>query len=81
VTQPGKKPHLDKLLRTVTDGLTGAGVYRDDALVIPTVMEKHFAGGAGDPAGPAGYPRAIVSVALYAIDRGTEGDLFRAAGA
>jgi crossover junction endodeoxyribonuclease RusA len=82
VTQPGKKPDLDKLVRCVKDGLTRAGVYRDDALVIRTVTEKHFAGGLGDPAGPAGIPRAIVRVAVYAVERGQAGELFaRAEGA
>jgi hypothetical protein len=60
VTRPTKKPDLDKLVRCVKDGLTRAGVYRDDAQVIATVARKEFAGGAYDPAGASGIPRAEI---------------------
>lgn len=53
---------LDKLLRCVKDALTRAGVYRDDVLVCRTEHRKSFAGGEEDPRGPAGVPRAWISV-------------------
>lgn len=53
---------LDKLLRCVKDGLTRAGVYRDDVLVCRDLALKSFAAGVEDPDGPAGVPRAIVAV-------------------
>lgn len=62
VTRPTKKPDLDKLVRCVKDGLTRAGVYRDDAQVIATLARKEFAGGAFDPDGPHGIPRAEILV-------------------
>jgi Holliday junction resolvase RusA-like endonuclease len=62
VVEPAKKPDLDKLVRCVKDGLTRAGVYRDDAQVVLTVARKEFAGGACDPDGAHGVPRAWVVV-------------------
>lgn len=62
VLEPLKKPDLDKLVRCVKDGLTRAGVYRDDSQVAWLHAAKHFAGGPLDPAGPAGVPRAVVRV-------------------
>lgn len=59
------KPDNDKLLRTVKDGLTRAGVYRDDAQVVLTVARKTLAGGAGDPLAEAGVPRAVIEVGPY----------------
>lgn len=62
VTVPAKKPDLDKLVRCVADGLTRAGVYRDDGQVVETSATKHFAGGSADPEGTAGVPRVEVHV-------------------
>ena len=60
ITRPIKKPDLDKLLRCVKDGLTRAGVYRDDAQVIEVLASKAFAG--GDHDAPNGVPRAVIEV-------------------
>lgn len=62
VTLPATRPDVDKLLRCVLDGLTRAGVYRDDGQVVEAVGRKGFAGGLEDPMGSAGIPRAVVSV-------------------
>jgi Holliday junction resolvase RusA-like endonuclease len=62
VVDATKKPDLDKLVRCVKDGLTRAGLYRDDAQVVATVASKHFAGGIFDPVGEKGVPRAVVIV-------------------
>lgn len=61
---PAKKPDLDKLLRCVKDGLTRAGVFRDDAQVVATVAWKDFAAGFRDELGLAGVPRAVVEVEM-----------------
>lgn len=37
---PASKPDLDKLVRAVNDGLTDAGVWRDDSLVVELVARK-----------------------------------------
>jgi crossover junction endodeoxyribonuclease RusA len=76
VTRPTKKPDLDKLERCVLDGLTRAGVWRDDAQVIAMITEKAFAGGADDPLREAGIPRADVRVYLMAEQAHVPGDLF-----
>jgi len=60
VTEHLHKPDLDKLLRLLKDGLTRAGVYRDDAQVVFTVASKDFAAGAKDPDGDLGLPRVVV---------------------
>jgi Holliday junction resolvase RusA-like endonuclease len=57
-----KKPDLDKLVRALKDGMTRAGVYRDDSQVIRLAASKHYAGGEHDPAGMGGVPRAVVNV-------------------
>jgi len=62
IVQPTKKPDLDKLIRCVEDGLTRAGVYRDDAQVVIVIAKKEFAAGHSDPAGPHGIPRAQIEV-------------------
>jgi Holliday junction resolvase RusA-like endonuclease len=62
VVQPTKKPDLDKLVRCVEDGLTRAGVYRDDSQVVVIIARKEFAGGHSDPAGEHGLPRASIEV-------------------
>lgn len=62
VEAPAKKPDLDKLLRAVCDALTSAGVWRDDAQVVSVTASKAFAGGARDPRGAAGIPRAEIGV-------------------
>lgn len=40
---PFKKPDLDKLLRSVFDALTDAGVWLDDAQVVKVIAEKRYA--------------------------------------
>ena len=40
---PGKRPDIDKLLRSTMDALTQAGVYRDDSQVVDTHMSKRYA--------------------------------------
>jgi Holliday junction resolvase RusA-like endonuclease len=62
VTEPAKKPDTDKLLRAVMDALTAAGVWADDAQVVQVEARKVFAGGAHDEDGPAGVPRAHITV-------------------
>ncbi len=62
VTEPAKRPDLDKLLRAVCDALTAAGVWRDDDQVVTIAATKAFAGGARDPRGGAGIPRAEIEV-------------------
>lgn len=42
IKQHIKRPDLDKLVRTIKDGLTRAGVYRDDAQVVELVARKGF---------------------------------------
>jgi len=66
VVEPTTIPDLDKLVRTVKDGLKRGGIYRDDSQVTLTLSTKAFAGGASDPAGPTGVPRAIIEVGLRA---------------
>jgi Holliday junction resolvase RusA-like endonuclease len=66
VTEPAKKPDVDKLLRALLDALTAAGVWRDDAQVIATFARKAFAAGVHDPMGAAGLPRAEVRVSQAA---------------
>lgn len=62
VTVPTKKPDLDKLLRALKDGITRAGIYRDDSQVVVVQARKHFAAGNWDPKGQSGIPRAMVQV-------------------
>lgn len=40
---PDRKPDLDKLLRSVLDGLTDAQVWTDDSRVCEIVARKHYA--------------------------------------
>ena len=61
VIYPAKKPDLDKLLRCVKDGLTRAGVYRDDSRVVEVNAQKRFAGGEMD-VDPNGVPRVAIEV-------------------
>lgn len=42
VGYPIKKPDLDKLVRTVLDGMTRAGIFRDDAQVVSLCVTKNF---------------------------------------
>lgn len=62
ITEPAKKPDLDKLQRALLDALTAAGVWRDDSQVVHVHARKAFAGGAHDEDGPAGVPRAHITV-------------------
>lgn len=64
-----KKPDLDKLVRLVKDGMTRAGVYRDDAQVVSIVAQKAFAAGGSDPDGLRGIPRVLVEVTSLAGPR------------
>lgn len=61
VVYPAKKPDLDKLVRTLKDGLTRAGIYHDDGQVITVHAHKCFAGGQGDTQ-DNGPPRMWVRV-------------------
>jgi Holliday junction resolvase RusA-like endonuclease len=40
---PSVKPDLDKLLRALMDGVTDAGLWRDDALVVEAHVSKVYA--------------------------------------
>lgn len=63
VTEPiTSKNDIDKLLRTILDGLVTGGGIADDGQVIHIAARKAFAGGIHDPLGPAGLPRAAVMV-------------------
>ncbi len=62
VTEPATRPDLDKLIRSIGDALTDAGVWTDDAQVVETMARKVFAGGPRDPLGAAGPPRAEIIV-------------------
>jgi Holliday junction resolvase RusA-like endonuclease len=42
VTWPCKKPDLDKLLRSTSDALKNAGIYRDDAQIVEIVRLGKF---------------------------------------
>lgn len=58
---PAVKPDIDKILRNTLDGLTQAGVYRDDAQVIEIYMKKRYA-----TDDPDGSPGASIRVGLVA---------------
>lgn len=59
---PSVKPDADKLLRNTLDGLTQAGIYRDDAQVINMLITKRYA-----TDDPLGSPGASIRVALVAL--------------
>ena len=59
---PAVKPDMDKLLRNTLDGLTQAGIYRDDAQVINLAATKRYA-----TDDPHGSPGATIRVALVAL--------------
>lgn len=65
VMHPAKKPDLDKLVRSIKDSLTRAGVYRDDNQVVVILARKEFAGGYSDPEGERGIPRASIEVGPF----------------
>jgi Holliday junction resolvase RusA-like endonuclease len=44
LSHPATMPDLDKLLRAVFDGLTDAGVWRDDAQVVWCQTAKYYVG-------------------------------------
>lgn len=46
-TRPAKYPDLSKLIRSTEDGMTTAGVYADDALIVSLTADKVFAGSPG----------------------------------
>lgn len=62
VTEPAKKPDLDKLVRALLDALTAAGVWRDDGQVVSVHARKAFAGGPHDNLREAGIPRMVVAI-------------------
>ena len=59
---PCVKPDMDKLIRNTLDGLTQAGIYRDDAQVIRMAVVKLYA-----TDDPAGMPGARIRVALVPL--------------
>lgn len=59
---PCVKPDMDKLLRNTLDGLTQAGIYRDDAQVIRMAAVKLYA-----TDDPDGGPGARIRVALVPL--------------
>lgn len=44
VRLPASKPDLDKLIRSICDALTLAGVIKDDALIVELQVKKLWAG-------------------------------------
>jgi Holliday junction resolvase RusA-like endonuclease len=62
VVAHARKPDLDKLLRAICDGLTDAGVWKDDSQVESIAATKVYAGGPRDELGERGVPRAVVVV-------------------
>jgi len=44
VTQPVKRPDVDKLARAVLDGLVDGGAFADDSQVVSLAAQKRFAG-------------------------------------
>jgi len=56
---PAVKPDVDKLIRNTLDGLTQAGVYRDDAQVVDLFVQKRYA-----TDDPGGAPGATIRVSL-----------------
>lgn len=59
---PCVKPDIDKLLRNTLDGLTQAGIYRDDAQIVHLVSQKRYA-----TDDPGGMPGARIRVALVPL--------------
>jgi len=58
ILRPFRKPDVDKLVRSVFDSLTIAGVIDDDARVVNLHAEKHFCG----PGKVLDVPGAIITV-------------------
>ena len=54
---PSGKPDLDKLIRSVLDGLVQAGMLRDDSLVVSVQGRKRYAG-------KGQHPGALITVGL-----------------
>lgn len=54
----GKKPDLDKLLRSTGDALSSAGVWADDARLAQAVITKCYAG--ADVPGSLDRPGAVI---------------------
>lgn len=42
-TYPSVRPDLDKLVRSLMDGLTGSGIWHDDAQVVRMTVGKSYA--------------------------------------
>ena len=62
---PCVKPDMDKLIRNTLDGLTQAGIYRDDAQVVKLWSQKRYA--TDDPDGSPGVTIRVALVALPEI--------------
>jgi Holliday junction resolvase RusA-like endonuclease len=58
---PHVKPDIDKLIRSIFDSLTDAGVWGDDSQVVKTVAEKVY----------AASPGVLVRVGRYINTKGT----------
>jgi Holliday junction resolvase RusA-like endonuclease len=43
-TYPSVYPDVDKLVRSTMDGLTDAGIWRDDALVVDLTVQERYVG-------------------------------------
>lgn len=55
IMRPAKYPDLSKLIRSTEDGMTTAGVYADDALIVSIEAHKVFAGTAEGLEVPGAY--------------------------
>jgi len=56
---PSVKPDLSKLLRALEDGITDAGVWRDDALVVTAHVSKIYAERTGVQVRICEYRKAV----------------------
>lgn len=61
---PSVAPDLDKLIRAIGDGITDAGIWKDDGQVIRIVTEKVY----------GAAPGAHVSVSELSADQPTRGE-------
>lgn len=69
VTWPEKKPDLDKLMRSVMDGLKAGGAYRDDAQVVEIVRQgKFYPDAEAPPVNGHGGARSMLRLAGTGLD-------------
>jgi Holliday junction resolvase RusA-like endonuclease len=61
---PIVKPDLDKLLRAIGDGITDAGVWKDDSQIVRVVTEKVY----------GAAPGVHVTVTEVSVDQPTRGE-------